>query len=112
MKKILVIPIVAAILSGCGVGSYTVSSGRADECAISFTSAKSLPIAVMIDGNEFKIKSVKSKAYKKDRKIKQTAKNTIRLSPGTHDVKVMNENKTIYSHKVFVSAAEHRIVEL
>ena len=38
MKKILIALIGALMLSSCGVGSYSVSSGKADEGMISFVS--------------------------------------------------------------------------
>lgn len=112
MKKIIIISILACIITGCGVGTYSVTSGKADECAISFTATKSFPITVVIDDIEYNIQSVKDKAYKTDRKIKQTAKNTIHVSSGAHDVKVLVQNEIIYSHKIFVSATEHKIIEL
>ncbi len=100
------------LLTGCGVGSYTVSSGRADEGAISFTSDKSSKLTVTIDGTTYKVCSVKEKAYKSDRNIKETARNTIRVTPGTHEVSVEAGGRQIYSQKLYISASEHKVVGL
>lgn len=112
MKKILIAAFVSLLLTGCGVGNYTVSSGRADEGAISFTSAKAENIVVSVDNATYEIKSVKDKAYRTDRKIKQTANNTIRLASGTHDIKVEKDGQVVFSKKLFISASEHKIIEL
>ena len=46
MKKMMIALIGAIMLSGCGVGSYSVSSGKADEAMISFVSEAQTPIIV------------------------------------------------------------------
>ena len=112
MKKLFLAAIMALIFTSCGVGSYSVSSGVADQGAVSFVSKKSFPITVIIDGKEYNVMSVKDKAYKTDRKIKRTAKNTIKVSTGQHEIKVMAANDIIYSKKIFVSTTEHKIIEL
>lgn len=111
MKKLLFI-LAIVLLSGCGVGNYTVSSGRANQGALSFTSAKATDISVYVDDDSYSIQSVKDKAYKTDRKIKQTAANTIFLSPGTHTVKVIMGDEEVFSKQLLISASEHRIIEL
>ena len=116
MKKILMAVFAAVLsllaLSSCGVGNYSVASGKADECAISFTSAQTTAVEVTIDGNVYNINSVKDKAWKTDRKIKPTAKNTLYIKPGQHDVSVTMKGTQVYSHKIFVSAGEHKVIEL
>lgn len=111
MKRIIYI-LAIALLSSCGVGNYTVSSGRADQGALSFTTAKATDITVFVDDNSYSIKSVKDKAYKTDRKIKQTSANTIYLTPGTHNVKVKMGDEEVFSKQLYISVSEHRIVEL
>lgn len=112
MKKILIAVSISLLFTACGVGNYTVSSGKADEGAISFTSAKAEDIVVSVDNTTYEINSVKDKAYRTDRKIKQTASNTIRLAPGAHDVKVEKEGQVVFSKKLYISASEHKIIEL
>ena len=112
MKKIIVAVISILMLASCGVGSYSVSSGKADECMISFTSAKKTAITVFIDDQVFDMSTVQTKAFKKDRRIKETSLNTIILKPGAHDVKVIEGENEVYSKKLFISTGEHKIVEL
>lgn len=112
MKKLFFIVFTALMMTSCGVGSYTISSGKADEGALSFTSNKTADIIVTVDDAVYKIKSVKEVAFKKDRKIKKTARNTIKVAPGTHEVKVVCGEEIIFSKKVFISASEHKVVEL
>ena len=112
MKKIIVALLSAIVLSGCGVGSYSVSSGKADTAALSFTSTDKLPIVVLVDGKEYNVETVKTKAYRKDRNIKQTALNTIYVQPGQHDISVSVSGNEIFNKKVFLSATEHRVVDL
>lgn len=112
MRKIVIALVGAIVFSSCGVGSYSVSSGRPDAAAISFTSAEKLPITVSVDGKEYKIETVRTKAYRKDRNIKQTALNTIHVHPGQHDVVVSVSGGKVYDMRLFLSVAEHRIVEL
>ncbi|HBG53791.1 MAG TPA: hypothetical protein DDW70_06240 [Rikenellaceae bacterium] len=116
MKKTLFSIIIALtstlLLNSCGVGTYSVTSGKSDEAGISFTSAKAMDITVIIDESSYDICTVKDKAYKADRKIKQTANNTIQIKPGTYNIKVVVEGTEVFAKKLFISASEHRIIEL
>jgi len=113
MKKILLVSIFAILLSSCGTGSYSVSSGKSDEALLSFAATEENDIKVSIDnGDPYSIKTVKEVAYKKKRQIKQTALNSITISPGTHTLKVeMGENEVLNT-TIFISASEHRIIKL
>ncbi len=112
MNKILLAVLSALLLSACGVGNYSLSSGKADVSMLSFVSAEYVKIKVSVDDKSYDLLSVKDKAWKTDRKIKPTAKNTILLTSGTHEVAVSADGSQIYSKKIFVSASEHKIVEL
>lgn len=112
MKKFILPFISAIILSGCGVGSYSLSSGKADNAEISFSSLEKTHILVTVDETEYKIETVKAKAYKSGRNIKKTALNTINVDPGQHTVKVFANGNEIFNKKLFISTSEHRIVEL
>ncbi|MFA5445528.1 MAG: hypothetical protein WC128_08570 [Bacteroidales bacterium] len=116
MKKILFSLLIALtsalLLSSCGVGTYSVASGKTDEGGISFVSSKAMDITVMVNESSYDVQTVKEKAYKADRKIKETAKNTIRVKPGTYNVKVVVGGAEVYARKLFISASEHRIIEL
>ena len=112
MKKIIISLISAIVLSSCGVGSYSVSSGKADTAEISFTASDKEPIVVVVDGTEYNVKTVKTKEYKSGRNIKKNAINTIKIEPGQHNVKVLVSGNEVYNKKLYISATEHRIVEL
>lgn len=71
-----------------------------------------MDITVIIDESSYDISTVKDKAYKADRKIKQTANNTIQIKPGTYNIKVVVEGTEVFAKKLFISASEHRIIEL
>ena len=100
------------MLVSCGVGSYSISSGKADEGMISFVSESKTPITVTIDDDSYNVYTVKTKAWRKDRNIKKTAQNTIFLTPGQHNVIVNMNGKEVCNKKVFISTQEHRIIEL
>lgn len=112
MKKMIIAILGALMLTGCGVGSYSVSSGKADEGMISFVSEAKTPVTVTIDNNSFDVYTVKTKAWRKDRNIKKTAQNTIFLAPGQHNVVVSMNGKEVCNKKVFISAQEHKVIEL
>lgn len=112
MKKIIIAACAALLLTGCGVGSYSISSGKADEAAISFVDTSKHNIEVTIDDNTYNVQTVKEKAWKTDRKIKPTAQNTLRIAPGQHKVTVKADGKEVYTKNIFVSASEHKVVEL
>lgn len=122
MKKSIVALCASLLLTACGTGTYTVSSGKADEAMISFLSDSEEPIQVTVDGKDtYEINTVKTQEWRKNPKIKKTAKNTIYVSSGKHTVVVARREedgyystsmKTKYEHKVFVSAQEHKMVEL
>ena len=88
MKHIVTILISVLLLTGCGVGNYSVSSGIADQSSISFTYSDKIPVQVIVDGTTHNVYTVKEKAYKA-RNMRHTEENTIKLEPGTHDVRVM-----------------------
>lgn len=114
MKKILIALIAAISLVSCGVGSYSVSSGKEGKSAISFTSDTKKPVEILvsIDGKEYNVQTVTQKTYRVDRKIKETTLNTIYLENGKHTVQVSMDGNKVYEKQIFLSAEEHRIVEL
>ena len=112
MKKFIFITALSVFLTGCGVGSYSLQSGIEDAAFISFTDDDKQEIVVNVDGKTYNVNTVKYKAYKKDRNIKHTAMNTIKLSPGQHKVSVLINGSEVYNHKVFLSASETKIIEL
>ena len=112
MKKVLLIALLSVFMASCGVGSYTVTTGLADEASISFVANDNQEIVVTIDGQQYNVETVELKDYRKDRSIKRTVENTIGVTPGTHEVKVTLDGKEIYTHKVFVSTGESKIIKL
>lgn len=112
MKKLFVFASFIITLTGCGVGTYSVQSGVEDATFISFTDDVKQEIVVSIDNNTYNVETVKQKAYKSGRNVKQTALNTIKLPPGQHTISVTLNGNEIYSHKVFLSTGETKIIEL
>ena len=112
MKKIIIILTGALMLLSCGVGSYSVSSGKADEGMISFVSGEKTPITVSVDNESHDIFTVKTQAWRKDRDIKKTAQNTIFLAPGKHHVVVTMNGKEVCNKTAFISVQEHKVIEL
>ena len=112
MRKILIIALLSVFMASCGVGSYSITTGLADKSEISFVADKKQNITVAIDGQQYEVKTVKLKDYRKDRSLKRTVENTIEITPGQHDVKVTLDGSVIYTQKIFVSAGENKVVEL
>ena len=112
MKRLFIFTAFIMILTSCGVGTYSVQSGIEDVAFISFTDDVKQVILVSVDNNTYTVETVKQKAYKSGRNIKQTALNTIKLTPGHHTVSVTLDGNEIYSHKVFLSTGETKIIEL
>lgn len=113
MRKLLIIGLFSILLSDCGTGVYSVSSGKSDEALLSFAAAEENYIIVTVDnGDPYSIMTVKEFAYKKRRDIKQTALNSITISPGTHALKVEMGGKKVLDTTIFISASEHRIIKL
>ncbi|NLD21767.1 MAG: hypothetical protein GX664_04715 [Bacteroidales bacterium] len=112
MKKVFFLSILTLLLSSCGVGVYSVSSGKADQSEISFVAADKCELDVTIDNNAYKVDAVKQKDWRKNRNIKKTDINTITIPVGQHDLIVVQNGVVVYSKKIFVSAGEHKIIEL
>lgn len=112
MRNIFLMALISVLLASCGVGSYSVVTGKADEACVSFVADKKHKITVAVDNQQYNVKTVKLKAYRKDRNIKKTVNNTIVLVPGSHEVKVSHDGNVIYTKKIFVSAGENKVIEL
>lgn len=113
MKKFFLTLFAAALmLTGCGVGSHTVVSGRADEAGVIFFADRTQPIEVTIDRETFHVNAIKDSDFKKKRNIKKTAENMIIVKPGQHDVKVRLKGQTILTQKIFVSAGDTKVINL
>lgn len=113
MKRILLlISIATLILSSCGVGTYSVTSGYEDASAICFYANQTSKINVNIDGIKYDIETIKQKTYKDKRNIKKTVKNQISITPGRHKVIATKDGIEIYNQDIFVSATEIKIIEL
>ena len=63
MKKLMIIAAFTMLLTGCGVGSYSVQSGVEDAAFISFTDDAKQDITVTVDDQTYALKTVKQKAY-------------------------------------------------
>ena len=112
MKKLMIIAAFTMLLTGCGVGNYSVQSGIENASYISFTDDVKQDITVTVDDQTYVLKTVKQKAYKSGRNIKQTALNTIKTTPGQHEVKVVLNGNEVFGKKLFLSTGEHKILEL
>ena len=112
MKKLFVVAAFTILMTSCGVGTYSVQSGVEDAAFISFTDDTKQEIVVIVDNKTYNVETVKQKAYKSGRDIKQTALNSIKLTPGQHTISVSLNGEKIYSHKVFISTGETKIIEL
>ncbi|MDO5341372.1 MAG: hypothetical protein Q4F69_02825 [Bacteroidia bacterium] len=110
MKKLFLIAFITMTMASCGTYSY--SSGVENKCGLSFVAATQTPITVTVDDQNYNVEAVKYKNYKRDRKIKKTAKNTIIVEPGKHDVKVVMNGNEVLSKTIFVSGNETKIIEL
>lgn len=115
MKKLIFIVtlgIVFICLNSCG-GVYSIASGKADVAEISFVDDSAYDISVTVDNDSYQVKTVKDKVYRRDKKIKKTAENTISITPGKHKILVQNANGVkIYEYNIFVSANEHKVIRL
>lgn len=112
LVRIIIISVFVGFLTSCGVGSYTVSSGKADKAGICFVAPKKYDIRVEVDGKTYDIQTIKHKTYHRNRNIRKTALMTISVSPGKHTVKAWSDNGEIYSRTIFVSTDETKIIEL
>lgn len=114
MKKIIALFCIIGTLFfvSCSVGSQSVSSGMADEGYVWFVSSSEKNITVDIDGTTYQTKTVKEKEWQKRRDIKATTKGMITVTPGQHDVKVLENGEEVYSKKLFISATETKMVKL
>ncbi len=112
MKKLMIIAAFTMLLTGCGVGNYSVQSGIENASFISFTDDVKQDITVTVDDQTYVLKTVKQKAYKSGRNIKQTALNTIKTTPGQHEIKVVLTGNEVFGKKLFLSTGEHKILEL
>ena len=110
MKKLISIAALTVLLSGCGVGTYSLQSGVEDAAFVSFTDKTKHPIDVVIDDNTYQVETVRQKAYKSGRNIRKTVE--IKLAPGQHLVKVYQDGQEIYSYRIFLSTGDSKIIEL
>ena len=113
MKKFIIVTITSLALSSCGVGTYSLSSGKADKAEISFVDQSSYNVTLKVDNSStYSTSTIKEKAYKSGRDIKKSALNSIELSVGKHFIEVFVGGKSVYAKWIFVSAGEHKIIEL
>ena len=64
MKKLISIAALTVLLSGCGVGTYSLQSGVEDAAYVSFTDKTKHPIEVIIHDSSYQVETVRQKAYK------------------------------------------------
>ena len=112
MKKILAIAALLLAMASCGVGTYSVESGKSEQASVSFVAQTSYPVTVTVDGTTYDVDTVKLKDWRTDRRIKQTAKNTIKLAPGKHEIIVTAKGNEVLKDTIFLSNNESKIIEL
>ena len=99
MKKLIIALLSLIAFVGCGVGTYSLSSGKDDVAEISFVDNDSYSVKVKIDQNDtYDMTTVSS--------------NVVKVAVGKHFIEVFANDKCVYSKWVFVSAGEHKIIEL
>ena len=108
MKKILAIAALLLAMTSCGVGTYSVESGRSEQSSVSFVAQTSYPVTVTIDGTEYEV----NKDWRTDRRIKKTAKNTIKIAPGKHEIIVTSNGNVVLKDLIFLSNNESKVIEL
>ena len=113
MKKYIIAILSLIAFVGCGVGTYSHSSGRDDAAEISFVDNDSYAIKVKIDQKEsYDLTTIKEKAYKSGRNIKETSMNVVKIPVGKHFIEIFVNEKCVYSKWIVVSAGEHKMIEL
>lgn len=112
MKKLILFLSAALLLAGCGVGSHSVVSGKADEAGVIFFADRTQTIDVTIDKENYRVSTVRDSEFKKKRNIKKTAENIINVKPGSHDVTVRIKGRTVLTQKIFVSAGDTKVINL
>ncbi len=112
MKKIFILTVLSVLLTGCGVGSYTISSGSPDSGFICVVDDDAHDVVVKVDGKDYNVKTIKTKAYKSGRDIKNTTLNSVVVASGQHEVEVIENGRSVLSKKILVSAGETKILEL
>lgn len=112
MKKLSLLLIISLIFTSCGLGAYSISSGQGNYALISFVDDTTYDIIVKIDNKEYQTKTIKTKKYKPGINIKQTTQNALNISTGKHKIEVFIDNNIIYSHTIYISTNEHKIIEL
>jgi len=112
MKKLILFLSAALLLTGCGVGTHSVVSGRPDEAGVIFFADKAQTIDVTIDKETYRVSTVRDSDFKRKRNIKKTAENMITVKPGQHDVSVRLKGRTILTQKIFVSAGDTKVINL
>lgn len=112
MKRILSILLVSVLLAGCGVGTYSVSSGKPNQGYVCVIDDVRQDVVIKIDNQTYYVQSIKTKAYKSGRNIKKTALNSVPVTSGQHNVEVIIGNNVVLSKKVFISSGETKILEL
>lgn len=108
MKKILLAPIVALLLTSCGAHMYnTTSSGQADQSYIVVLSDNKAydNIIIEIDGEQQTV----NKVFKVKAAIKASP---IVISTGKHSVKVFNGTDVIYTSDIFLSVQQTKKIIL
>ena len=112
MKKIIAILVLMLTMAGCGVGTYSHNSGKSEKAGVSFVDNDKYPVTVSIDAVSYNVNTVKLKDYRTDRRIKQTAKNTIYIAPGKHEIVVTSKGNQVLKDTLFLSNNESRVIEL
>lgn len=101
-----------SVVTSCGVGNYTVVSGKEEKASVCFVDDDDYDISVTIDGERFETRTIQKTAYKSRRNIKKTAKYSLLMTPGRHTVEVYQGDTLLYSKEVFVSTSETKVIEL
>lgn len=108
----LAVVLSALLLSGCGVGTHSVTSGKEDVAGLVFTDNVKRVITVTIDGKDYNTQTIKVKGYKPGMNIKNTAINTIKIEPGQHSLIVRSGDGELFKKRIFVSTGENKVINL
>ena len=114
MKKLIIIllTVVSVGFSSCGVGNYSVTSGKEDEARIFVQASEEYPISLQIDDKVFDTKTVKKIDFKSKKDLGAMVNYGINTTPGTHKVVIKKDGVEVYNYTVFISTGEYKLIKL
>lgn len=117
-SRLLIVAVCAILLSGCGAAVQRESTGIQEATGVKLLAEDLTGATIVVDGSTMQVTAADLTAFRfgvlgaADRREEALDRVDLPMSPGSHDLEVRKDGRTLLRREVFISKGQVREVRL